>query len=120
MALQSCPGTKRVWPDSVEEIKAMAERQASFFRVLGNPQRVLVLWLLSARRRTLDELAQAMGSSPESAMHHIRILQFCRLVEARKDQGDTYYHFSDNEEIRTCLVFRNRPKELLEDFEPAC
>jgi DNA-binding transcriptional ArsR family regulator len=105
-------------PDLCEEIQASAERQASFFLVLGNPQRVLVLWLLSEKERALTEIVLAIGASSASALHHLRILEFSHLVEVRREQNLVYYHIAENEKTRNCLVFRNRPKELWMDSNP--
>ncbi len=100
-------------PDLSEEIQILAERQAAFFRVLGNPQRVLVLWLLAEKGRTANEIALAIGASPQSTIHHLHVLGFNKLVEAWRELHSIYYHLVDNELTRDCLVFRNRPKDIL-------
>jgi len=118
MAYGSSVSASPVAPDPCDKIKALAERQACFFRVLGNPRRVLALWLLSEKPRTFDELALAMDSAPANAARHLRILKFGGLVEERTKPGGTQYYSAKIEEFRSCLVFRNRPRELLQDFEP--
>ena len=105
-------------PNLSEEIQSFAERQASFFRVLGNPQRVLVLWLLREKERTLDEITLAIGLSSTNVLRHLHVLEFSHLVESRRGQGYVYYHITDNEDIRNCLIFRNMPSELLLDSNP--
>ena len=87
-----------------------------FFRVLGNPVRVLLVWLLSEQSRTLDEITLLMGGSPTAALRHLRILKYSGLVEEHTDNGCTYYQTSDDQELMHCLIFRNKPKELLQHF----
>ena len=101
-------------PDPSAELRGRAEREASFFRVLGNPLRVLVVWLLSERSRTLDEITLAMEASTSAALRHLRILKYSGIVEEHREDGSTYYRICEDQELRNCLVFRKRPKELLE------
>lgn len=96
-----------------EEVKMSAEHQAAFFRVLGNSQRILILWLIAVQARTVHEVALAVGASQASTGHHLRILEFNHLVEVRREQNNVYYHLTDNEITRTCLVFKSKPKEML-------
>lgn len=100
-------------PDLPEGIQKSAEHQASFFRVLGNSQRVLILWLLAEQARTVNEIALAIGASPTSAIHHLRILEFNHLVEIRREHNNIYYYIADNEVTRGCLIFTSKPKEML-------
>ena len=108
----SLPATTHL-PDPCAELRDRAEREASFFRVLGNPLRVLVVWLLSERSRTLDEITLAMEASTSAALRHLRILKYSGIVEEHSEDGSTYYRIRDDQELRHCLVFRKRPKELL-------
>jgi DNA-binding transcriptional ArsR family regulator len=96
-----------------EEVKMSAEHQAAFFRVLGNAQRVMILWLIVERPRTINEIALAIGASQVSTGHHLRILEFNQLVEIQRECNSVYYHLADNEITRTCLVFKSKPKEML-------
>lgn len=95
-----------------EEIQKSAERQASFFRVLGNTQRVLILWLLAEKEHTIAEIAVTIGASSQTTSHHLHILGFSSLVEARGESNDIYYHLVDNELTQNCLVFKNKPNGM--------
>jgi len=99
-------------PDLPLEIQELAERQASLCRTFGNPQRVLILWLLAERERTVTEIALAIGASLQSASQHLRIMEFRNLVEPRRQHHNIYYHLVDNEILKNCLVFKNRPKDI--------
>ena len=114
MAYTYSPAATTLLPDPSAELRGHAEREASFFRVLGNPLRVLVVWMLSERSRTLDELALAMQASTSAALRHLRILKYSGFVEEDTNNGSTYYRIRDDRELKNCLVFRKRPKELLQ------
>jgi DNA-binding transcriptional ArsR family regulator len=96
-----------------EEVQIPAERQAAFFRVLGNSQRILTLWFIADRARTANEIALAIGASLASTIHHLRILEFSHLVEIRRERNNVYYYLADNETTRNCLIFKDKPKEML-------
>lgn len=96
-----------------QEVQISAEYQAAFFRVLGNAQRVMILWLIAEQARTANEIALAIGATQVSATHHLRILEFNNLVEMRREHSNVYYHLADNEITRDCLVFKSKPKEML-------
>jgi DNA-binding transcriptional ArsR family regulator len=72
-----------------QEVQISAEHQASFFRVLGNPQRVLILWLIAERARTATEIALAVEASLTSTGHHLRILEFNQLVEIQREYNNS-------------------------------
>jgi predicted transcriptional regulator len=100
-------------PDISPEIQELAERQAALCRVFGNSRRVLIMWLLVERERTVTEIAVAIGASLQSTSQHLRIMEFRNLVEPRRERHNIYYHLANNELIRNCIVLTNVPKEKL-------
>jgi DNA-binding transcriptional ArsR family regulator len=53
------------------EVQSFAQRQAALCKVLSNPQRVLILWFLSTRERTVSEIADAIAASLPSTSQHL-------------------------------------------------
>lgn len=90
-----------------------AEQQSALFRVFGNPLRLLILWLLEERERTLTEIALALGLTQLTASHHIRILEFHRFIHARQEKEMTYYELADRESLLNCRIFANKPEIML-------
>jgi DNA-binding transcriptional ArsR family regulator len=90
-----------------------AEQQSSLFRVFGNPQRLLILWLLEERERTITEIALALGLTQLSASHHIRILEFHKFVHSRQEKGMVFYELVDRESLLNCRIFANKPQIML-------
>jgi len=100
-------------PSLSESTLYKAEQQAALFRVFGNPQRLLILWLLLERERTMNEIALALGITQLSTSHHIRILEFQYLIHSRQEKGITYYQLVDPEILLNCRIFANKPEIML-------
>ena len=82
---------------------------------MGNPLRIIILWLLAERERTVTEIAQAIGASMPSTSHHLRILEFSNMVKTRRERHNIYYFLIDNELVNNCPALNNSPKiELTE------
>ena len=94
-----------------DRTKILAEHQAESCRVMGNAQRVLILWLLLQNKRTANELAQALGASLATIHHHLRILTFHDLVEMNEENRNYFYTIKDTEFTRNCPALGNRPDE---------
>ncbi|MFZ5909382.1 MAG: ArsR/SmtB family transcription factor [Chloroflexota bacterium] len=97
------------------EIQQQAERQASHCRVMGNPQRILILWLLAQGERTVTEIAEAIGASLPSTSHHLRILEFSNMVRTRREHHNIFYHLIDNELVKNCPALNNSPNIELKE-----
>jgi predicted transcriptional regulator len=97
-------------PGLPSEIQLLAEHQAGHCRVMGNPQRIMILWFLAEGERTVTEIAEAIGASLQSASHHLRILEFSNMVKTRREHHNIFYHLIDNESVKNCPVVANSPK----------
>ena len=105
-------------PNLSPEIQLLAERQAAHCRVMGNPQRIMILWLLAERERTVTEIALAIGTSLPSASHHLRILEFSHMVKTRREHHNIFYHLIDNEIVKHCpALAKNLKDKLLEPMQ---
>jgi len=84
-----------------------AAESARIHRLLANPRRLLILWLLEADERSVGDLAEAIGASLQSTSQHLRLLREHGLVCARRD-GQTVYYTLDNM-VRTETALRIEP-----------
>jgi predicted transcriptional regulator len=103
-------------PNISSEIQDLAARQAGLCKVFGNPQRVLIIWLLAERERTVTEIALAIGVSLPSASQNLRFMELSNIIESRREHHNIYYHVADNELLKDCLVLANRPKDVLKEI----
>lgn len=102
-------------PSLPESAISRAEQQSALFRVFGNPQRLLILWLLEEQGRTVSEIALALGMTEWSAAHHLRILEFHRFIHTKQEKGIVYYELVDRESLLNCRIFANKPEMMLTD-----
>jgi len=103
-------------PNLSLEIQQLAEHQAAHCRIMGNPQRIMILWLLAERERTVTEIALSIGSSLQSTSHHLRILEFSNMVKSRREHHNIFYHLNDSDMVKNCPALANTPKEKLTEI----
>jgi len=72
-----------------------AMRLAETFRVLADPTRVKILYLLSQGELCVHDLAQLLGISQPATSHHLRILRMQGLVKTRREGKSIYYSLDD-------------------------
>jgi ArsR family transcriptional regulator, virulence genes transcriptional regulator len=95
------------------EIQELAEHQALLCKVFSNAQRVLILWFLAEKERTVSEIAEAIGASLPSTSQHLHLMELSHILESRREKHHIYYRVPQNELLQTCLVLVNRPKGQL-------
>ena len=95
------------------EIQALAERQALLCKVFSSAQRVLILWFLVEKERTVSEIAEAIGASLPSTSQHLHNMELNQILESRRERQNIYYRIADNELIQSCLILANKPKDQL-------
>jgi DNA-binding transcriptional ArsR family regulator len=95
------------------EIQEKAERQAALCRLFGTPQRVLILWLIGERERTVGEIACAIGASLSSTSQHLRRMELCNVVESRRESHHIFYRVADNQMLQKCGMLTARPRKRI-------
>lgn len=71
---------------------------SSFFRQLGDPNRIRILWLLCHTEECVVNIAAIIGMSSPAAMHHLKLLKEAGLIESRRNGKEVYYRVSETEE----------------------
>ena len=89
----------------------MAGRQAMLCKVFSNAQRILILWLLAEKERTVSEIAEAIHASLPSTSQHLHLMELSNILVSRRERQNIYYHLAENELLQNCLVLANRPKK---------
>lgn len=69
---------------------------AELFKVLGDPTRMRILFLISAREINVSDMAEKLNVSESAVSHHLKILRLNRLVRRRRDGKSIYYELKDN------------------------
>ena len=98
-------------PRIPRDIQHLAERQAALCRLFGTPRRVLILWLVGERERTVSDIACAIGASLSSTSQHLRRMELCNVVESRREAHHIFYRAADNKMLQQCGILRARPRK---------
>ncbi len=72
------------------------ETAAEFFKMLGDPTRIKIFWLLCHGEKCVLGLSEALGISSPAVSHHLRFLRDCGLVASRREGKEVYYKTADN------------------------
>jgi DNA-binding transcriptional ArsR family regulator len=95
------------------DIRDLAEQQAALCRLFGTPQRVLILWLVGERERTVSEIACAIGASLSSTSQHLRRMELCKVVESRRESHHIFYRAAGNRMLQKCGILTARPRKRI-------
>ena len=68
---------------------------AEFFKVLGEPTRLQLLFLLSDREICVSELTGYLNASQSTVSHQLNILKAHKLIRRRREGKQIYYSVSD-------------------------
>ncbi|MEL7596753.1 MAG: metalloregulator ArsR/SmtB family transcription factor [Clostridiaceae bacterium] len=76
---------------------------AEFFKVLGEPTRIKILYALSINEMCVCDISKLLNMSQSAVSHQLRVLRAARLVKYRKE-GKVVYYSLDDEHVEN--VFR--------------
>jgi ArsR family transcriptional regulator, virulence genes transcriptional regulator len=100
-------------PGLSAEIQVLAQNQAALCKVFSSVQRVLILWFLAERERTVSEISEALGASLPCTSQHLHLMELNNILESRREKQNIYFRLADNDLLRHCLVLSNLPKDKL-------
>lgn len=83
-------------PDELVEL--IAQR----FRALGEPMRIRLLEQLRVAPRTVQELAETVGTSQQNVSKHMGLLLSLGIVTRRRDGNQSWYEIGDDTVVRMC------------------
>jgi len=94
------------------EVQALAQQQAALYKVFSSAQRVLILWFLAEKERTVSEIAAALSATLPSTSQHLRLMELNDILESRREKQNIYYRLAENDLLKNCLVLANMPKKV--------
>jgi DNA-binding transcriptional ArsR family regulator len=65
------------------------------FRMLAEPTRVRILWVLREGERTVNQLAALVGATPTAVSQHLAKLRLSGLVRPRREGTHMHYALTD-------------------------
>lgn len=101
----------------------LAKDQANFCHILGNTQRVLIVWILGNQQLSVGEIAEEIGASLQNTSQHLRLMKDRGILDSNKEGRKVYYWIVDNQHSKQCPVIqRNRlpqPNPFIRSFKMA-
>ncbi|AOW95255.1 transcriptional regulator [Rhodococcus sp. WMMA185] len=73
------------------------------FRMLSDSTRVQILWALTGRELSVNDLAEHVGKPAPSVSQHLAKLRMSRLVRSRKEGTQVIYRL-ENEHVRQLVT----------------
>lgn len=77
------------------------ETLAAIFKILGDPTRIRLFWILCHCEECVINLSAMMEMSSPAIAHHLRLLRSSGLVESRREGKETYYRISQSEKAQS-------------------
>lgn len=109
---------KLISDKEMEDIKAglpseaVIQNMGDFFKILGEPSRLKILYYLSRHELCVADLASVAHMQQSAVSHQLKLLWMSRLVKTRRD-GTTIYYSLDDEHIHS--IFALALQHLQED-----
>ena len=72
-----------------------AAHVAELFRAFSDTSRVLILFAIIGKERSVSELAKIVGISESAVSHHLRGLRQMHLANSKRDGKEVYYRVED-------------------------
>lgn len=90
------------YPHTSEPTVEHAEELASMFHLLGDVNRLRLLYACMNEAVCVQDLADRFSLSPSLVSHHLRLLKAARLMRAERRGKQVFYAVND-EHVRTVL-----------------
>lgn len=72
------------------------QRLAETFKVLGDPTRTKIIFVLSQEELCVCDIANLLGATKSAVSHQLRILRNMKLVKYRKEGKMAFYSLDDD------------------------
>lgn len=80
---------------------------------LGDPKRVMILYLLASGPCNVAELTAALGIAQPTVSHHLKMLRDRGLIVGRREGTSVYYSLADRRIIQALDLLREMLADLL-------
>ena len=73
---------------------------AESFKILGDPTRISIFWMLCHCEECVINISAMMDMSSPAVSHHLRQLKNAGLIVSRREGKEVYYKAADTEQSR--------------------
>ncbi len=102
--------------------KQLYKHHAEFCKVLANPKRLEIMFLLGQEELCVEEITEKMHIRVANVSQHLSIMRKKGIVNTRREGKNIYYRIANKKIIQACSIMRevmieNMKKDLklLED-----
>ena len=92
--------------DTIEFDQRVFYEHAEVCKVLANPKRLMILYLLSSGDKKVGDIASALGITVANTSQHLARLREKGIVATRKEGASIYYTIVDSRIPRACDLIR--------------
>lgn len=103
---------------AVEPDRARLDAATSAFRMLADPTRLHLLWLLTEGEADVTALTEACGASRTAVSQHLAKLRFTGMVETRREGRRIVYRIRDGHLTRLVREGLNLADHLVTGEDP--
>jgi len=89
------------------------------FKALSDPTRAQLVYLLTFREYSVNELSENVSVTPSAVSHHLAKLRAIRLVHTRREGNQVFYSIDDSHVaalFREALYHLDHVRQNLPDF----
>ena len=95
-------------------MKKLAKERAEIYQVFSNENRVLIFWNLADKyEMSVNELADAIGSTIQNTSQHLRLMKAKHILEASRDGQMIRYRIADSIAGRYSLYIHRKNFEYI-------
>ncbi|HUV29972.1 MAG TPA: metalloregulator ArsR/SmtB family transcription factor [Acidobacteriota bacterium] len=88
---------------------------SKYFKAFGDPSRLKILTLLSAKEMTVNEIAKGIGISQPATSRHLAILREADIVIDRREGQHVFYSLNKQSVNSCCTGFCDCLKVTVKD-----
>ena len=88
------------------------ELQAELCKILANPKRINIIYLLKDGEKSVLEIAKAIGISQSNTSQHLTIMKAKGVVKSRRAGNEIYYSLAIPELSQACELVRTALKRI--------
>ena len=83
----------------------LASEQAELCKVFAHPRRILILWTLAGREKTVSEIATSVDASLQNTSQHLRLMKEMGILESHREGQMIFYRVNqDNPALKCQLI----------------
>ena len=73
----------------------VAQEQAEICKIFGNPNRILILWVLGSHEMSVGDISEAIHSTLPNTSQHLRLMRDKGVLTCRREGHVIYYRVDD-------------------------